>query len=179
MASGPTVYGLNVSHLFDKEMLMYSFGDIKLKKPISVKKIGFIMAALFIWTGPLLLIFGTPPQIWMWGIWLVPPFFIGHYATKPVFGGKGLFDWIATQINFIQQPRGWSDFNVDNDQEDTVYYIEQEISISRRREIDYLTNLARSRDKENKKKQKRPAPIAQKQAKPKKTKKSKPTKKNK
>lgn len=142
---GPSITGLNISHLFNREMLMYSFGDIKLKKPIPLKKILWTVAGFAVWSAPLFFLFGTPASIPVWILFLVPPLIFGNYVSKPVFGGKGLFEWAKAQISYIQQPRGWSDFREDNDQEDTVLFIDHEVNISRRREIAYLAKLARAR----------------------------------
>lgn len=149
--TGPVIVGLNVSHLFNREMLMYSFGDIQLKKPIPLKKILWTVAGFVIWSAPLFFVFGPPGHPALWALFLAPPLIFGNYVTKPVFGGKGLFDWSKAQISYIQQPRGWSDLKVDNDQQDTVFYIEHEVNISRRREIAYLAKLARERRAEDEK----------------------------
>lgn len=128
---------------------MYAFGDIKLKKPIPVKKVAFIFAAFIVWSFPVYIFLNGILDSMMHpltlGIVFLPPFIFGHYASKPVFGGKTMKDFFKTQYNYMKQPKGWSDFKIDNDQQNSVYYISSEISISRRREIQYLKQIVRKR----------------------------------
>lgn len=133
---------------------MYSFGDIKLKKPISVKKIAWTMGGFMIWTLPIVVMFGFRLHPVFLALIIIPPIVFGHYVTKPVFGGKTMMDWLQTQVRYLQQPRGWSDFRVDNDQQSTVYTLAKEIYISRRREARYLSRVIRLRKEKEKQEKK-------------------------
>lgn len=141
----------NLTDFFNKELLVYSLGDIKLSRPIPLKKMAMGIAAFVVWTIPFIMIFGTNINPW-WLIFAIgPPLAFTQVASKPIFGGKRLFDFIKTTFGYVQQPKGWSDLNADNTQQNTVYFIEQEISISRRKELSLLSKLARERSVQEKK----------------------------
>ena len=52
---------LNMTRLFDKEMLIYSFFDVKLKKPARVVFILYFFLLILLWTVPLAFVLPLKP----------------------------------------------------------------------------------------------------------------------
>lgn len=143
------VYTANMTNFFSRELYMYSLGDIKFKKPISLKKVAYTTAFVIIWTLPLVLIFGIQLNPFYFAAVLLPPFILGNFAAKPVWGGRGLVDFIKTLSGFIAEPKGWTDLNATNVLDKEVLFIEQEIWISRRRELYLLAQLKEQKERES------------------------------
>lgn len=148
MSSGRFVETLNMTNFFTRELMMYSLGDIKLKKPIGLKKVAYVTIFLIVWTIPLVLIFGLQLNIYFAVIAIVPPIALGHFASKPVWGGKGLIDFIKTLVSYVFQPKTWTDLNPTKRSKEK-YYIQSEIWISRRRELQLLADMREKRMKEH------------------------------
>ena len=129
---------VNLTNFFNRELFMYSLGDIKFKKPIALKKVAYITVFLLIWTIPLILSFGFPSGPFSAFFVVVLPIIAGNFAARPVFGGKGLLDFLKTLSGFVREPRGWLDFKNSMVMDKDVYYVESEIWIGRRRELEML-----------------------------------------
>ena len=136
----------NFSSFFHRELMLYSFGDISLKKPIPLKKAMYILGAAAIWTLPIYLISGgfqfTP--VWV-AIACVPPFAFGHFASKNIFCGKSLIDHCKATFKFIVNPKCWTDGVGSNDLDKGVFEIDHSIWISRRRELQIVASMRRER----------------------------------
>lgn len=132
---------INFTQFFNRELMMYSLGDIRFKKPKSVKKVAYTTFFLIIWTIPLFLVFGFPTGPITAVLYLALPLAAGHFASKPVFGGKGLIDFVKTLFNFIGEPKVWTDLKANSELDKNDSYIESEIWIGRRREIRFLNKL--------------------------------------
>jgi hypothetical protein len=125
---------------------MYSFGDIKFNKPVSLKKIAYLIAFFILWTVPILLIFGIKLNVVFAAIALGPPFLLANYASKPIISGMTLIDWLKSVFSFLTQPAGWLDLVATKKLEET-YKVENEIWISRRRELELLADIRAKRNK--------------------------------
>lgn len=136
---------LNMTTFFNREMLLYALGDIKFKKPVSLKTAFYILLLGLMWTLPLVLIFGLQTNVYFLALILVPPVVIGVYATRPIFTEKTLDDFIVTLVKFLAEPKGWTDLYDNNEVGATEYKLAQEIWISRREELDYLAALKERR----------------------------------
>lgn len=134
---------INMTGFFKRELMMYALGDINLKKPISLVKLGYTAAFLVIWTVPWVLILGaTAISNVAWGAWVFGiPIGLGHVATMPIFGGKKLFDWAKTSINFIKDAKVWGDTWPLEKLSKEVYYVDDSIWVSRRRELALLGRM--------------------------------------
>lgn len=145
---GRYVYVANMTNFFSRELFMYSLGDIKFKKPVSLKKVAYITAFIICWTLPMIVIFGFKMNIFYLGFVLVPPIILGNWAAKPVWGGgRGLIDYVKTLTNFMSEPKGWTDLNATNKLDNEVFFTQSEIWISRRRELQKLAKEKEERDK--------------------------------
>lgn len=139
---GDYVLVVNMTTFFNRELFMYSLGDIKFKKPIALKKVAYITLFFIIWTIPMFLIFGLNLNPYFFFFALVPPIVGGHFASKPVWGGMSLPAYLATLVGFIGEPKGWTDLSNNNKLEKEVLNVENEIWIGRRREY-LMVALAR------------------------------------
>jgi len=131
---------INMTNFFNRELFMYSLGDIKFKKPVSLKKVGYTTVFLIIWTLPIVLIFGIHLNIFFASFALAPPIALGYYGSKPLFAGRSLLDFTKVSINYMREPKGWNDLYATNSFDDE-YFVESEIWISRRRELQELAQM--------------------------------------
>lgn len=134
------IYITNMTNLFTRELYMYSLGDIRFGSGISLKKVAYTTAFILLWSFPLILIFGIHLNVYYAAVVIVPPFVLGHFASKPVWGGKSLIDYAQTIFTYITQPRAWTDLYENREKKDS-YYVQSEIWISRRREMQLLADL--------------------------------------
>lgn len=132
---------VNMTNFFNRELFMYSLGDIKFKKPIALKKVAYVTAFLILWGGTLFALFGLMLHPMYVALLIGPPIVLGHFATKPVWGGRGLIDFIKVSAKFIGEPRGWTDLNPNNTGGSENLHTEQEIWVSRRREMKILAHI--------------------------------------
>lgn len=130
----------NITEFFNRPIMLYSLGDIRFQKPISLQKAVYILGFFMVWTVPIFFMFGlvfSPPAL---VITLLPPIIIGHLATKPVFGGMQMFDFLAMMRDFAFEPRGWTDGEANNMRE-PVYELSSDVWISRRKDLQILADL--------------------------------------
>lgn len=131
---------INATRFFHRESYMYSFGDIKFKNPVPLNRAMFMTLFIVGWTIPHIMFFGLMFNVWYLMWILVPPVALGIYATKPIFGGKTLFEATNTMVEFMSEPKGWTDYN-NNAMREETYYISDEIWISRRTDLKFLADV--------------------------------------
>lgn len=129
---------LNMTGFFNRELFMSALGDIKLSKPISLKKMAYIMLFLIIWTLPMVLIFPINWSLPYLVLLIAPPFLLGNFAAKPVWGGKNLVNFLKGLFQFISEPSAWADLKPVKVLDDEDIYVEYEVWISRRAELQQL-----------------------------------------
>lgn len=130
-----------MTNFFNREIFLYSLGDITFQKPVSMKKAAYILGCCVVWTIPLVLIFGLQVRPYPLMMYFGPPIIVGYIADKNIFGGKSLIGFIRTMFAFLQQPKGWTDLRNNSDMGKDVYYTESTIQISRRRELHELEKI--------------------------------------
>mgnify|MGYP000854892376 FL=1 len=140
------VHVVNMTNFFNRELYMYSLGDIKFRKPVSLKKVAYTTAFLILWTVPVIVFLGLQFNFLFAVLAFAPPIILGNLAAKPVWGGRGLIDYLKTTVNYIKEPKGWTDLNANNLLDRTVYFTESEIWISRRRELQMLADMKERED---------------------------------
>lgn len=140
---------LNMTRLFDKEMLIYSFFDVKLSKPARVVFIAYL-ALLFLLIGlPMLIFLPLNPYLLMIEIGI--PILGASLMSKPIWGGKKFFDFMKTQLRFIPSPRFYYDCNPGKKLES--HTIDFELQVSRRKDYETLMIIEQERiDRDDKKK---------------------------
>lgn len=142
MSQGQGLVSINMTSFFKRKLFMYSIGDIRFKKPIALKKVGYITAAFIIWTIPILVIFGINLNVWYALFVIAPPIIFGHYASEPKFGGMTLIGWLKNAFEFMTTPKGWSDSGPVHEVDcKGSFKVDNEIWISRRRELQILADL--------------------------------------
>lgn len=143
--SSNRLISINMTNFFNRELFMYALGDIKFKKPVSVKKVGYTTVFFIIWTIPILLMFGIRFDPFYVTMAVAPPLVLGHFAAKPTFGGKSLIGWLKSTFTYIGEPKGWTDLRKSDDLDQGVFFVENEIWISRRAELYHLAELREKR----------------------------------
>lgn len=150
--SNNKIVSMNMTNFFNRELMMYALGDIRFKKPISLKAVAYTLAFLILWTLPLFVLFGLPTNPAMLVIYLVPPLGLGQVAIRPIFGGRTLLDFLRTAFRFLGEPKGWADGKpFEPSEKAQKYTLEHEIWISRRRELALLADLLEGKDVETQK----------------------------
>lgn len=139
--SNERLVSINMTNFFNRELFMYSLGDIKFKKPVSLKKVAYTTVFLIIWTLPMFAIFGLHLNLLYVAFILGPPFLMGNFASKPLFGGKTLIEATKSTIGFIAEPKGWTDLNSSKTLDNGLLFVKSEIWISRRRELQTLADM--------------------------------------
>lgn len=139
-----SIVSVNMTNFFNRELFMYSLGDIKFKKPVSLRKVAYTTLFLIVWSTPIILIFGFQLNLFFVVIAFGPAIVLGNIGAKPLFGGKSLADFVKTTVNFIQEPKGWTDLEAKK-QLTNEFFVENEIWVSRRRELQYLADLKEAR----------------------------------
>lgn len=135
------IRGVNKTTFFNRELLLYSFGDVSFKKPISIRRFLYTLAGIILWTIPIFFTFGLIFNPYYLIILLAPPFIIGYYAVEPFFFGKTLIGFTKTMIIFSTEPKRWTDFFEDRTNTEEEETIDEEIWVSRRRELKQLAQL--------------------------------------
>lgn len=136
---------VNMTSFFRRPLTMYALGDIRLPTPLPLKKVLYGMVFIIVWTIPIFMIFGFHPNPWFLGVAIAPPLVLAHYATKSVWQGRSLLDFIRVNFNYMKDPKGWTDLMEDDEMETTVYGVHHEIWISRRREYQIIATLRQKR----------------------------------
>lgn len=130
---------------FKRELQMYALGDIKFKKPIPIKQVGFILGFFIVWSLPLILAFGFIMHPAYAVLLIAPPIVLGTFAIRPIFGGKTLIDFTRTAIRFLGEPKHWADLKPWHSNE--TYEINTGIWIGRRREMQILADEIEGKNK--------------------------------
>lgn len=141
------VYVANMTNFYNRELFMYSLGDIKFKKPIALKKVAYTTFFIIIITIPAVLIWGLILNPYFLAVIIGIPLVLGNYAAKPVWQGRGLLDFLKTIYGYIFEPSAWMDLEPSKPLEQEVYYTNHEIWISRRREFQLLADMKEEREK--------------------------------
>ncbi|WP_415840234.1 TcpE family conjugal transfer membrane protein, partial [Nocardiopsis gilva] len=88
------------------EKRLYKLYDFRLPQPVSVVFLGVLLGTYAIWFALLAVIgvpFTTDPP---WHVlWLVPPFVITFFATRPVMEGKRLSELVVSQVRYMAEAR--------------------------------------------------------------------------
>lgn len=132
---------LNMTRLFDKEMLIYSFFDVKLKKPARVVFILYFFLLILLWAVPLAFILPLNP--YTGALMIAVPIGGASLMSKPIWGGKKFFSWLQTQFKFISEPKYFYDCRAGKRLEDVR--IDNTILVSRDRDYKKLLKLEQQR----------------------------------
>lgn len=132
---------VNMRTFFSREVFMHSLGDIRFSKPIALKQAMYTVAFFGLYTLPIILIFGFQFSVYFVAIAFAPPIALGKFANQPIWGGRTLIGFIRVTIDYIGEPRGWTDHRNDSSLGKDVYKVDHNIWVSRRRELKILAAL--------------------------------------
>lgn len=133
----------NMTKLFNRELFIYSFFDIKLKKPARISFIIYFLLIGVLFSFPVLYYFGFNP--YSATISAIIPFAAASAMSKPIWGGKKFFDFMKGQIQYIFEPKWFYDGYIGKKLVD--YTIDSVFFVSRRRDYSKLLQLERGRHK--------------------------------
>lgn len=118
----------NMTSLFNKEMLIYSFFDIRLQSPLRVVGLLYFII-LFIIIGVPILMVSWPPNVYTMILALGIPFGGAYFMSKPIWNGKSFLSFATTQIKYFTRPKVWFDGKARG--KDNKYIVESQIIVSR------------------------------------------------
>lgn len=98
---------LNMSKLFNKEILLYSLFDIRFKKPVRIMVMVYFAFLFFLWSYPCLQI--LPHNVFGYTTAFLPAIILSNYMAKPIWGGKSFFAWLKSQISYILHAKFYFD----------------------------------------------------------------------
>jgi len=94
--------------LWATEKKIYRFYDVNLPMPVSARQIGILLGSAIPWIA-LLAFIGVPfepPLPYL--LYLAPPVLLTWWSNRPVAEGKGLVDFVRSQIMFLASPRTYA-----------------------------------------------------------------------
>lgn len=138
---------LNMTSFFNRELFIYSLGDVSLSKPVSLKKAGFFLLGIVVWTIPLFLIFGLHFNPFYLAFILSFPAILALIGDKPLFDGRSIIDATKVTFKYLFSKKCFTDLAVSDIHTNPEYFIEKEVWISRRRELQHLAALWEERSK--------------------------------
>lgn len=133
----------NMTSLFKKEMLMYSFFDIRLKRPIRVVGVLYFFLLFFL-IGLPTIIFLWPPGPYSLAIALGVPYAGAKFMSKPIWNGKSFFSFIKTQIRYLKRPKVFYDGKEQS--KNTTYEVDSMITVSRHDDFAELYEITKEEE---------------------------------
>lgn len=137
----------NFTRFFKRELVIYSFGDFKLGRPIAVMRILYALLFTAVWAGIIITVFGFHMNPYFVMFTFVPPVILGWRAGSPVWGGRNLFDFIKVNSTYLFSPRVFTDMKVPKIKNKKKFFVEHVYWVSRRRELQKLAELRDERVK--------------------------------
>lgn len=134
----------NMTSLFSREMLIYSFFDIRLKSPLRVVGLFYFLALFFIIGLPVLII-SWPPNVYTMAIALGIPFGGAILMSKPIWNGKSFFSFAKTQVRYMMRPKALYDWKARSKK--TKYEVDTHILISRHEDYNKLYKVVKEEKK--------------------------------
>ena len=133
----------NMTSLFNKEMLIYSFFDIILQSPLRVVGMLYFIV-LFALIGAPILIVSWPPNVYSMAIALGIPFGGAYFMSKPIWNGKSFYSFAKTQIKYFASPKVW--FDGKSRSKNTQYIVESQIIVSRHEDYKKLYEIVKKEE---------------------------------
>lgn len=133
----------NMTSLFSKEMLIYSFFDLRLKSPLRVVAILYFIL-LFGAIGVPILMFAWPPNVYTALIAFGVPFGGAVLMSKPIWNVKSFLSSAKTQLRYIMRSKILYDWKVKS--KNTVYEVESNIIVSRHDDYNKLYRIVKQKE---------------------------------
>lgn len=133
----------NMTSLFSKEMLIYSFFDIRLKSPLKITQMLYFIV-LFIIVGVPVFFISWPPNVYTTFIALGIPFGGSYFMSKPIWNGKSFISFIKTQIRYFSRPKAFCDWKATKKEE--IYKVDSQIQVSRHEDYNILYKIIKEQE---------------------------------
>lgn len=133
----------NMTSLFSKDMLIYSFFDIRLKSPLRVIGILYFILLFGIIGVPVLML-TWPPNVYTMFIAVGIPFGGAYLMSKPIWNGKSFLSYIKTQIRYFIRPKEYYDWK--SRAKNTKYTIDSQIIVSRHDDYNELYKIIKEEE---------------------------------
>lgn len=116
----------NYTSFWNLEKKIYSFYDVQLPMPLSLRVLGVFVVvsvpwALLMWV---LHVPITPP--WFL-IWLAPPIAVAWLCSRPVLEGKNLLEYLGSWFTYLRQNRKYKRLEPDLNKYETDVEIKQTV----------------------------------------------------
>lgn len=134
----------NMTSLFNKDMLIYSFFDIRLKQPLRIVGV-FYFIILFILIGIPTFIFIWPPNVYSLVFAVGVPAGGAVAMSKPIWNGKSFFSFARTQIRYFSRPKVLYDWK--DQPQTTVYKVNSSILVSRADDYNKLYKIVKREER--------------------------------
>jgi len=128
----------NMTSLFSKDMLIYSFFDIRLKSPLRVIGILYFLV-LFGIIGVPVLMFSWPPNVYTMFVAVGIPFGGAYLMSKPIWNGKSFYSFMRTQIRYLFRPKAFYDWK--SKSKGNKYMVDSQILVSRHEDYKELYQI--------------------------------------
>lgn len=133
----------NMTSLFNKDMLIYSFFDIRLKSPLKIIQL-FYFVILFLVIGVPVFWLSWPPNVYTSFIAIGIPFGGSYFMSKPIWNGKSFFSFAKTQMRYFVRPKSYCDWKPTK--KETIYKIDSQIQVSRHEDYNILYKIIRDEE---------------------------------
>lgn len=139
------IYVLDMTSLFKKEILIYSFFDMHFRTPVRIVTWLYFFLLSIIWTIPILYIF-WPPGVYTLAIAVGIPAVLANLMGKPIWGGKSFMSWFTCQLKYVFKPKVYYDCIAGSKNLGT-FNINHTYTVSRTRDY-YKLYLLRKKEKQ-------------------------------
>lgn len=133
----------NMTSLFNKEMLIYSFFDIRLKSPLRVVGL-FYFIILFFLVGAPVLMFTWPPSVYTMAIALGIPLGGAYFMSKPIWNGKSFMSFAKTQVKYFTRSKVLYDWKTRS--KNDKYIVNSQIVVSRHDDYNELYEILKEEE---------------------------------
>lgn len=137
----------NMTDLFSRELVIYGFKELKLKKPILISMIFylFFFAIILVPIGWKIAGFG----FYGVGIPIAISWGLANLLTKPIWNKRKFLSYLIIQIKYFFNPRTFYDGKAGKP-EFPIYHIDESYTVSRRKDFKTLFALRQieAREKE-------------------------------
>lgn len=133
----------NMTSLFSKEMLIYSFFDLRLKSPLRVVAVLYFIL-LFGIVGVPVLIITWPANVYSVIVALGIPIGGSILMSKPIWNGKSFLSFAKTQLRYLLRPKVSYDWKIKP--KNSVYEVDTMITVSRHDDYNKLYKLVKEEE---------------------------------
>jgi hypothetical protein len=138
----PGIVAKNLTSLFKKEMLLYSFFDIKFQRPVRIAAIGYTLVIALIWAVPIFMLLPITPITLV--IAAAVPIAGGMTMAKPIWGGKNFLGFAGCIIKYAMGPKAWYEHKAGKKDLLETYKIDHTIYANRQKDYTKLFKLIKA-----------------------------------